>query len=568
MGASNGVGRKMTRRAFFKGGIAAGALVALAACTNKGASTASSATTSAQTDAATASTDGELVYSLHDIACIDPYNGHEDQGDMVIQQLFDGLLDYDYKSEKLVSLAAKSWEKNAAATEFTFHLISGATFHNGEPVTAASFKRAWERICNPTTHGEASSIAYVLAHVKGFEEMQAKTATQLSGVEAVDDLTLRVTLTSSYAEFPYACSLPMLGPVPQAALDDPDGFYHKPVGNGPFQLENAWVEGQDLHLRRFEGYYRTKSLIGSVRLITGNETDADYQLFQAGQLDAASIPSSEVQNAIDSYGKSEDGYTASPGKQVLTGTENTVRSIDFNVNDPVLSDVNLRKAISLSIDRKTLCEKIYNGSLIPADNIVMPSINGYEQGAWPYSTYDKNAAVALLDKYYPTGSDGTRGIKLELIYSSLGISARDQEVSMIIDNLSAVGIQVSAKAMESTERYRLTDSGSFQMAVMGWTNDHPSVDNTLSPLFSSTSGDNPSQYANKAVDAALASARAISDDQSRIASLQAINKVIAEDCPCAPLLYGSLLQAWDKRVTNVYVRPDTRIDMSRVTLAP
>jgi ABC-type oligopeptide transport system substrate-binding subunit len=104
------------------------------------------------------------------------------------------------------------------------------------------------------------------------------------------------------------------------------------------------------------------------------------------------------------------------------------------------------------------------------------------------------------------------------------------------------------------------------MAVMGWTNDYPSLDNTLSPLFSSTSGDNPSQYANKAVDAALASARAISDDQSRIASLQAINKVIAEDCPSAPLLYGSLLQAWDKRVTSVYVRPDTRIDMLRVTL--
>jgi peptide/nickel transport system substrate-binding protein/oligopeptide transport system substrate-binding protein len=80
---------------------------------------------------------------------IDPYNGQESEGIQVIQTVFDSLVAYDVNG-KLIPAAAESWEPNADASVWTFHLNKSDKFHNGRTVTAADFKYAWERICNPT----------------------------------------------------------------------------------------------------------------------------------------------------------------------------------------------------------------------------------------------------------------------------------------------------------------------------------------------------------------------------------------------------------------------------------
>jgi peptide/nickel transport system substrate-binding protein/oligopeptide transport system substrate-binding protein len=242
----------MGRRTFVAGSLAASALAALAGCGKKDAGAGAG-------DAA----GGTMKFYINDPVAIDPYNTQESEGTQVEHILFDALTDYDWDKGEIVGKAATSWDVNDDATEFTFHLVEGATFHNGDPVDAASFKRGWERICDPTMT-TPSEIRYHLDPVVGALEMAAGEATELTGVEAVDDLTLKVTLTAPMADFPYICAHPALAPVPQAALDDPESFLTAPIGNGPFMMDGAWVSDQYISLKRYDGYYGEPAKIDGV----------------------------------------------------------------------------------------------------------------------------------------------------------------------------------------------------------------------------------------------------------------------------------------------------------------
>ena len=543
----------MGRRTFVKGSLAASALAALAACGKK-------------TDSTTGgSTSSKLTWYLNNPECIDPYNVQEDQGTQVVFQLFDSLTTYDFKNSKLIGAAAKSWEASDDALVFTFHLVEGAKFHNGDSVDAKAFKRGWERVVNPATHNSPSVVSYHLALVKGYDELLAGDATELTGVEAVDDTTLKVTLTAAYADFPYVCAHPALAPVPQAALDNGDDFYLAPIGNGAFQMDGKWEDGQYIQLKKFDGYYGTAAKVDSVYFNIQKDAETAYKEFQAGNIDVAEVPTSQIQDAIDTYGKTDDGYTIEPKKQVTLGAQPSTYYITCNTQDSVMKDPNLRRAISLAINRQAICDTLFSGTRDPADNIVPPSIDGYEAGAWPYAKYDKDAATALLDQYYPADASGKRGLSLTLSYNLDG--SHKQIMESVISDLNAVGIDVTSSTKEWAAILTDYTNGDYQFGRLGWIADYPIMDNFLYPLFFTGNGDNHSQYSNADVDAGIEAARSTVDDAERISKMQAVNKIIGEDCPVIPLMFYKLTKVGGSNIKKAYIQPDGNCDMSAVELA-
>ncbi len=525
----------VTRRNFVKGGVAASALAALAACGKKSDSSSSSSSSSA-------SSDGTVKYYISNPDCIDAYNLNEDQGTQVGYLLFDALTSFDFDKNELVPKAAASWEANDDATEFTFHLNEGMKFHNGEDVDAESFVRGWTRVVNPSYgHTNAGVLDYHLALVEGYDEALADTTgkVMLSGCTAKDSLTFVVKLTASYADFPYVAAHPALGPAPKVVeeTDKLDEFYLAPIGNGPFQMDGSWVDGQYINLKSFEDYYGDKPEITNVQFNIQKDVETAYREFTAGNYDVAEVPPASITDAISTYGEAEDGYTATPGKQVLTGAEVSVYYINLNTTDEVLKDVNLRRAMSLAINRQAICDTLYNGIRTPADDILPPKILGYKEGAWKYSKYDKDAAVALLDEYYPADASGSRGISITLSYNPEG--GHKEIMEMVQADLKAVGIDATADTREWKAILADYRSGNTQAGRLGWTADYPIADNFLYSLFISTAigGDNCSMFSDPEVDEMLNKARTTVDDAERVKLLQEVDAKIGEACPVIPVMY-------------------------------
>lgn len=490
---------------------------------------------------------GTLSYYIGNPAYIDPYNTQESEGTQVEQALFDSLTAFDpLDPTKLVPAAAESWEPNGDASVWTFHLRKDAKFSDGTPVTAKDFVYAWNRIANPNTKntstGEAdpSIIGYHIDKVKGYAEVQAGTATEMSGLKAVDDYTLEVTLTQSFADFEYVVGHPALAPVPQKAVEegvDYNGqkvaFGDFPIGNGPFKMAEPWKRDQYIKVVQNENYYGEKPYIDGIDFKIFKDPNTAYTEFEAGTIDFCQIGEGKIKDAVAKYGESENGYTANPGKQALLGSETAVYYLIFNMKNDVMKNQKLREAISLGINRQAICDTVFEGTRNPADNIVPPGVAGYEAGVWPYAKYDVEAAKqALSDAGFPGG----QGLS-ELTLSFNNDGGHEKIMQLIQSDLQALGLKVKFDSADFPTYLKQLDAGNFQMGRLGWIADYPIMDNFLFPLFNSTSGDNKSAYNNPAIDTALSEARKTTDAAQRIAKYQEIDKTIGADAPVAPVMF-------------------------------
>ena len=538
----------MNRHAFVRNGLAASALLALVSCSRP-------ETVEVRQEAeseAEAHVGGIMKFYIGNPVAIDPYNVQESSGHQVVWALFDSLVGYDWQARKLVGKAAETWETNDDSTVHTFYLRPDATFHNGEAVTAESFKRAWERICDPTMKPR-SAISYHLDPVMGAAQMAVGSATSLSGVEAVDDLTLKVTLVHPMTDFPYVCAHPALAPVPQAALDDPQRFFVAPIGNGPFKMDGEWVPDQSIRVTRFEDYVDSPAHLDGVHFVFLERPETAFTEFTEGHMDFAPVARGRIGELKLHYGLSEDGYTATPGQQVLTGTKCSVYYLAVNCEDAVMCDVDVRRAISLAIDRQRICDNFFDGTYLPADRIVPISVDGDVNGAWEYSRYDMDEAKSLLDKAYPAADDGKRGLRLSLLFDSGG--GHKGILNYVSEDLEKVGIEIELSSFEYEAFLDAAKSRHCQLVRFGWVADYPTMDNFLYPLFFSTSADNHSNYAVDAVDEALLEARGTVDEVDRRLAYREASKRIGEDMPVIPLMFQSHNHVVSERVARLYYDP-------------
>ena len=374
-------------------------------------------------------------------------------------------------------------------------------------------------------------------------------------------------LSQAYADFPYVCMHPALSPVPDCALEDFDTFFFAPVGNGPFKMDGKWEDGQQINLVRFDDYsYGEKAKLDGIHFNIQKDVQTAYTEFQAGNLDVAQVPTTQLKDAISQYGESEDGYTATTGKEVLTGDELSIYYLMLNVNDEQLKDKDLRHALSLAINRQAICDTVFEGTREPAGGIVPPGIKGYVENEWADSRYDVDAAKKILDEKYPADANGKRNLSIALTYNLDGDHKAVME--MVMADWSALGIETSSNTAEWASILSNTyPNADFQVGRLGWIADYPIMDNFLYPLFVTGGDNNYGQYSNADVDKGLLEARAIASDDDRVAKYQEVDKLIAEDMPVIPLFYYKHQMVCSQRVKSLYMDPQKLCDMSTVEVS-
>ena len=543
-------GGGVTRRTFVKGGLAASALAALAACgKNENAASGSGDSTVKATDG------GTFKYYISDPVAIDPYNLQESEGTQVGHVLFDSLVEWDWDKSDVKAKAAASWEISDDNTVFTFHL-KDAKFHNGDPVTAESFKRGWQRLVDPSmaTPGE---IGYHLSPVMGYDEMASGSAKEISGLTCPDDKTFVVTLSTPMADFLAVCCHPGLAPVPQAAIDDPDSFLLAPIGNGPFMMDGKWESGQYINVKRFEDYYGDKPALDAINFSIQKDPKTAYSELEAGNMDFCQMPTGRIQELTEKFGKSVDGYTISPSRQALLGAEASVYYLAVNLEDETMANKDLRHAISLAINRQNIVDTLFEGGREPADNVFPPIIDK-KGGSWEFAEYDPEKAKQIIDE------KGLAGTTVTLSYNSGG--GHEDIMSCIQADLQAVGLTVEQDTKEWAAYLQGLTDGTFQMGRLGWIADYPTLDNFIYPNFYSTADNNYSRYANAEVDAAIDAARAIADEDERKDAYRAINKMIADDMPIIPIMFYCHAHVASDRVNELFYNAQGVADLGHASL--
>ena len=565
-------GVTLTRRSFLAGAAAlAGALAlapaarALAADGEAGSSAADAgaSTSSASSDVppdpdadtSAGKQGGTFMFSMIEPAGIEPFSAEEVQGMEICTNLFDTLTYYDQFAKRIKCLACESYESNADATQFTFHLRKEAKFHNGQPVTSKDYKYAWERLCRADFKPSPSTLGYVLAPVKGAEEMMAGTGTELD-VECPDDYTFVVNLKSAFADLPYITTNYCTSAVPAGCTDTEEDFQKfalAPVGNGPFKMDGEWVEGQYIMLTRNDDYWGDKPLIDGVTFQLFKDNQAAWTEFSAGTMDWAEMPTGQYQASLSQWGAGGlDGNLANPGQQVFNGEETTVYYLPCNLKDEVMGNKDVRIGISYALNRQAICDTALEGSRSPASDMIPAVVNGHRDNAWPHCDPqgDKAKAGEYLDKAgYPAGADGKRGISLVLSTNTSG--GNEAIFAMIQADLAQVGIDAQIQTQEWAAYLDAVQNHDFQIGRMGATMPSPLAYYTLHENFYTDVSNNYGQYSNPDFDAAVDKAVAIVDEAERTKAYQDADDIVANDFPCIPMFYYTHGYVAGSRVHNL-----------------
>jgi oligopeptide transport system substrate-binding protein len=541
----------------------ANATTTTAASAGATTTTAAAETTTTVASAETPVNGGTLRVHIGEPSFIDPSMAFESEGIKVDTAIFDLLTYYDYKTSELMPNVATSWDVSADGLTWTFHLRKDSTFSNGRGVVAADFKYGWSRLSSPDIAG---NYMVQFSMVKGYDEIQAKTATELSGVDATDPYTLKVTLTSPLPDFPNLTGMVMSAPLPKEEVEkDPKAYAEMPIGNGPFKMTEPWSHDQLIKVVKRADYTGTMPHVDGIDFKIYKDDPTAYLDFQAGNLDFTRLPTGQFKDAVGQYGKSSDGLTANPGNQVLDGPELGIYEIVIDTQNSLFKDnPDLRQALSLAVNRQAIVDTLYEGTRKVATNIIPAGVPGYEDGAFKYAKYDIDAAKAALVKSgFPDGK-GLPTIPL----SFNNDSDHGPIMELVQADLKAIGINTTLDGSAAKDYWKKAGDGgeTFFIGRSGWSADYPAIDNFLYYLYYSKGGNNYSHVQDPVIDKAILDARSMVDPAAALAAEQAAVKLIGDYCPDIAVMYYAHFEVTSDKVHNLVYGPMTNIDYRSVWL--
>lgn len=473
-----------------------------------------------------------------------PGNTTESEGAKVIGAVWTPLVTFDKDTRAVTYDGAAESVSSPDNVHWTIKLKAGWTFHDGTPVTAQSYVRAWNYTALSTS---AQGASYFFSNVVGYDELQAQdgaepVATEMTGLWAVDPTTIKVTLAEPFAIYPLTLGYHAFDPLPEAFYTDPAAFGKRPVGNGPFRADTEWVPGRGITLSRYDDYIGPdKAQSRGVVLRVYTELSTAYTDVLAGNLDILrTLPPDAYVNAKDVFG---DRYLEYPSPDIT--------SLGFPLYDPRYADVRVRRALSMAIDRKAIVDAIFLGTRVPADSFAPPTVIGYRAGACgQWCEYNPDESKRLLAE---AGFDMAAPVE---IWFNAG-AGHDGWMTAVGNMFRKIGLSYRLRGnLQFNEFLSKRDAkemtGPFRLA---WIMDYPSIENFLAPQFATAAlapaGSNTTFYSNPAFDAALAAGnRAPTIDAASVAYEQA-EDILVEDLPAAPLFHGLDQTVWTKRVSNV-----------------
>lgn len=501
-----------------------------------------------------------LRYALErDPAFIEPGQTMDGEGDLVVDALFDSLTRVSEDLLTVMPAAASGWTVSEDGLTTTFDLRPGGRFHDGTPVTADDFVRAFNRITDGT-RASPSFAAADLSKLVGFEASQSD-GSPLDGVRSLAPLTLQIRTSSRDPALLRSLARPTMGPVPEVADDDPEAFAQRPVGNGAFQMAQPWEHNQFIRLQRMPGHRDVPGVDEIIfRIYAGSEGQAWNDL-QSGLVDVVTVPPDEVEAAARLFGRGEAGLV---GPGLLDAPSTTTYFYGFDVRRPPFDDARMRRAVSLTIDRERIVAELVAGTRVPLGAIVPPRIPGAQPGICDHCVYDPVAGRALVDTVLDPDGDGVRAEISPIVLSHNRGGTHGAIADLVAQDLrDELGLEVQVVSQDLQEHVASIRAGETNIFRSGWQGGSTQV-SFLEPLVSGTSPDNLGGYVNPVLDELLRQAAADGETADDAALLRQAEILALDDVAVAPMhVYRHRLVVNDA-VAGFRMSADGAVDLTNV----
>lgn len=469
-----------------------------------------------------------VINNGSEVASLDPHKVEGTPESNIILNLLEGLVSTDANGH-LAPAVAESWENTDYQT-WTFHLRPGAVWSDGSPVTAQDFVYSWQRLSDPKTGSPyASYLQY--ARIENIDAILAgKKPPESLGVSAIDDKTLKVTLSEPVPYFVSMLSHTSMKPVKQSVVEKFGDKWTLPqnyVGNGAYRL-SEWVVNERIVLERNPSYWNnSKTVIEQATFLPLSSEVSDINRYRSGEID---ITNSAIPPNLYAKMKREIPEQLHVNPYLCTFY------YEINNQRAPFTDERVRAAVKLTLDRDIIANKIMGQGQIPAYSFTPTFTEGgnFSQPEWAGWTQEKRneEAKKLLAQ---AGFTAEKPLKFTLLYNT-----SDQNKQQAIAAASMwkknLGAQVTLQNQEWKTSLQSRHEGQFDVARATWCGDYNEPSAFLNMLLSNSSN-NTFFYKSPAFDALMASTLKASDATARSAIYQQAETLLDKDSALIPVYY-------------------------------
>ncbi len=487
---------------------------------------------------------------------IDPAFNEAVDGATMLIHAFAGICKLDKDGVPQPDMA-KEVKISTDLLTYTITLRDNLKWSDGKALVAGDFIYAWQRAIDPKN---ATSYGYMLENIKGVSEVlyaDPASTYDLNSIsaKALDDKTIEIVLNAPTSYFMEILAFPTLFPVRKDIVEANEAWATDPatyISNGPYKMK-SWTHDAEIVFEKNPNYY-DKAKIGpdTIKFILMDDDNAILAAFKNGDiLLADSFPNDEI-----------DALSTTPefNKAGQLGTY----FIAFNTKKAPFDNADVRKALSLAVDRNYIVEQIGKAGQVPASAYVATGLTDGDAtkefrdvGGAYYSVakedYAKNVAEAkaLLTKAgYP---DGKGFPKFEYLYNT---SSGHKLIAEALQNMwkTELGIECTLAEQEWGVFLNTRQNGEYQVARHGWLADYNDPISFLD-MWVTDGGNNDAQWSNKEYDALIAGVKTGTDRTKRYADMHKAEDILMKEMPVAPLYYYVDLYLKSAKLEGFYSSP-------------
>lgn len=425
---------------------------------------------------------------------------------------------------------AEKWDISPDGLTWTFHLRD-AKWTDGQPVKAQDFYTGAMRAIDPK---DPKDYAYFLYDIVGAEDYNSGKATaDQVGIKVIDDKTISYTLKTPVPYFDYLVSFPTYGPCRQDLLDKNGTKFNAEaetlVTNGPFKV-TSWKHESEMVFEKNADYWDAANI--KLEKVTGlmiADDSTEFNMYEAGELDHTIALNADQKAALTKG-------------TVNTYADGSVWFFDFNTTDKVLKNANIRRALTLAVDRKSFIENVAKAPWRPALAYVQPDIIPDADGKTPFRNktpeYFKDNDVEGAKAALAAGLKELGLTSLPKMKFLCNDAATAQQYAQAFQEMwkKNLGVEVELEPVPSAVRIERQHKHDFQISLAGWGPDYPDPMTDLD-LYVTGAGNNDPAYSNPEYDKLIKAAKVETDRNKRSEMLHQAEDILMRDMPIGPLYY-------------------------------